>query len=282
MSRKIIEEKTKKQIAQPVPEPLLDAVARFLRVYEDWCVSDESLLTTEFEESLVELVRLFGTSDLPSGIRRIAAAVADLADQWDQYTNYVTLLKPDPTARFWRAIDHLRLSVEATATARRRALEPVAVLIEQKVSFAQIANHIYGDRSQGPFLKNGVVQEDLILKEAQTPGTVIPPDWTHPADVFAEQAALASTSAALKRLSKRFEKPPIAPESVEELLRGRVPVEQIAEMKHIGLDAVISESERLGIAVHYRENLSNLRAPQEPEISPEDAAAVEAWEPSEV
>jgi hypothetical protein len=70
-----------------------------------------------------------------------------------------------------------------------RRLESVGDLVRQNVSPNQIAKHIYGYLAEGretyvgPFLRNGQVAHDLIEKEAATPGSVISPEWVHPARV---------------------------------------------------------------------------------------------------
>lgn len=258
-------------------EPLLESVRELLAIHDEWCASDETLLTSDYETAVLSMVRTWAIGDLPASLRVIASAVADVAEEWDEFENYVTLLKPEPRDSFWGAINRLRDSLDKLGTVRQVTIESVSLLIEQRVPLSQIANHIYGYRGEGPFLKGGVVQEELILKEAKSPGSVIPKGWVHPEHVASAQEELESVSGSLRRLSSRFAKPAVAPESIEELLRQKVPAEQIADMKQLALEDVLTEAKRLGLEARHRENLAAMRAPSEPAITAEQESAMDAY-----
>jgi hypothetical protein len=256
---------------------LRESVKQFLRVHRDWCQSEEELLTVDYESAMAEMVNAFATGDIPGELRAVATAVARLSLEWDLFESYVTLISPRPRDSFWGAVENLAHAELDVATLLPPKLESVAELLRQKVSVRQIAEHIYGHNGEGPFLKNGIPQEDLILKEAAKPGSVIPEDWVHPEFLARLRADQLEFDRQMRVLNDKVERSYVAPESIEELLRQKVPGEQIAAMKQVSIQEVQEVADRLGLVVTHRENLATFRAPHEPPILPEQAAALDAY-----
>ena len=90
----------------------------------------------------------------------------------------------EPQDRFWTALRELMHERRVCGDLVLRRPESVATLRRQKVSDFQIAQHIYGRRGKGPFIDaDGRIRHDLIDQEEKEPGSVVPADWVHEAEI---------------------------------------------------------------------------------------------------
>lgn len=252
---------------------LLAAAENMHDAWRAWSENKEQeLLTEEFSIVIQETLATYRTGDVPERCRDLAIAMGQLDAEWIDYAGangtggYASQQRPMPRGSFWGAMEKVFKLLKTAQAPVDAFIEPVSLLIEQKVSHRQIAEHIYGYRGEGPFIINGAIRSDLILKEAAQPGSVVPEGWIHPekrARLNEQAAREARILAAYK--AKTHEEPP-AKESVQELLRQGVFPKQIALMKHIPVQEVYEEAKRLNISVTEKPNLQTLRAPQEPEL----------------
>lgn len=227
---------------------LLTAADKFIAAHNHWVDSvDTTLVTQAYEDALVECVEEFSSGDLPASCRTLAAAVGSLSDEWKAYEWYVSQSSPMPKDTFWAAVQSVIDERSGRIADQRKPIEPVRVLLKQKVTPRQIAI-IYSHDGVGPFMRNGIPQEHLVLQEKERPGSVIPEGWVHPAD----EARLAeSRKLEARRISRLESKGPAfkpCPESIAELLQQKVFPNQIAKMHGVSLDTVLAEAKRLDIA----------------------------------
>lgn len=262
-------------------QDILTAVDHLITVHNEWESDPKSppVPTLAFEEALVAAVQMCDSGDTPAQCREIVTQMNRLREEWNKYASGTMLLGARPIPAFWaafRAVVHAR-SGAIRHVARRP--EPVSVLLEQKVSYQQIAFHIYGDRGQGPFV-DAAGQPDIVLihKEAKEPGSVIKPDWVHPA----EQRRNASSGEALTRNVERLrtidsEGSRFVPDpaSIEQLLREGQYAPVIARVKGVTVEEVYAVAERMGIAAAEAPNLAATRAPQEPQLTDEQNRALQ-------
>jgi hypothetical protein len=139
----------------------------------------------------------------------------------------------------WRSI------VESLAVVKRKKPEPLKQLIAEKLSDRQIAL-AYGWKDE-----TGEPDIQKVREEKESPGKHLDLDtWVHPAEVKEKaeiEAKWASRPEHLagKKLTESQKKD--APESLDDLIRQRVPSAQIARMKNIELEAIQKRASELKI-----------------------------------
>jgi len=218
--------------------------------HKAWADGPESQLNREdgFYRAVVEVLEMFGDGDIPGPLRVIERSIAALGDQWQEYLDRVDQFgDPNalPNGKFWKLIEQLAGQREEAAPGKKFHIEPIADLIAQKVTHAQICK-IYGwvDRQGRPELWK--LQEEL-----KRPGTHVGPDFVPPHEqkrraAEARQRELArDLQAKINRKVKQANEP--ARESVETLGRQGVFIRQIAKMKKMRPDQVIAELTALGV-----------------------------------
>lgn len=209
------------------------------------------------------------SGDVPSDCRQLVGAMSALSVRWDDYRAGSWDGRQRPLPDFWRTFQGVMSARKGANKREYRRPEPVAELIRQKVGYEQIARFIYGDGQKGPFLQDGRIRVDLILKEAEKPGSVIPEDWIHPDEIRREAEELKALNGRLNALQSRDEKRTEDPATVEELLRQGAFPEQVARVKGVSLEEVRSIAAQCGIETNEMPNLSSLRSPYEPELTEE-------------
>jgi len=171
-----------------------------------------------------------------------------------------------PGPGFWAAMKEVVVARQAAEKPLLETLEPVGVLLQQGVTHAQIARHIYGRRGAGPFLQaDGDVDQSLIEREAREPGSVIPANWIPPWHVEAEGRRRQRLSDRLQLFSsmevpRRYDDPC----TVEEMLQQGAFVQQVERAKGVSRDEVLEAAQRIGVVAVDRPDYQ----PQIREISP--------------
>lgn len=254
---------------------MLEATDSFLRAHDEWVEApDTDLLTPEYEQALEDLLEGFADGDIPGRCRDLVAAVGTLAEEWEKFQGYVSQLRPHPRDSFWAAVEQVRQAREGAGEPQRKPLESVAQLVKQNVPLSQIAMYIYGYQPHegakhvGPFMRNGVPVQELIDQEVKEPGSVVPKDWVHPQEQARQRAEQERRTRCLRRLQEKVRSAPVAPESVEQLLREGVFANQIADMKQISVEEVYAEADRLGLKPADRPNLNTVRGKLDPPLNP--------------
>lgn len=169
---------------------LVEAVQQFQQVHYRWA-NDRSAPETppnSYWDSLTALIDLFDAGDIPHNCRQMADAVAELAQQLAIFDENEYVIPQDA---FYAAREALEATLAST-TAEKPYRESVKELARQDVPHEQIA------RIWGLTTADGRGRADLILKELESPGSVIGPDYVHPDD---REAAAAQATAAKERLS---------------------------------------------------------------------------------
>ena len=254
---------------------LLDSVEHFIRTHEEWADGNETELTDVYEEALKEMVAEFASGDMPGRLREVERAVETVGMEYTAFERYVTQSNKSPRKEFWDSIESLRGKLAGAVSPPPMILETIPQLVKQGVTPAQIAK-IYSHQGRGPFMVNGHPRPDLVSKEIDDPGSVLPPDFVHPEVSAKQEAEKEAEQRRAARVKERFAATVTGPESIEDLLRQGLTIKQICKVKGCEPTEVLAESERLGIAPAEPINLASQRAPHEPAISDSDARAMDA------
>lgn len=259
-------------------EAILAAVDTLIRVHDEWEADPKSPVvpTERFEKAVNLCVSICAAGEIPAECRQLVAAVAVLGREWQDYSTGRQDNEFRPLGSFWDAFRAVKGARKGSQKLEPRKVEPVAILIQQGVSPKQIAYFIYGDNGVGPFVgPRGEVLHDLIDKERLNPGSVIPKDWVHPAELAAMQAQEADLETQLQNFTQEIEVDGTDPASIEDMLREGAFINQICRAKGVTREEVIHVANHLQIQARDPENLTTLRAPHEPKITPEQDAALQ-------
>lgn len=164
-----------------------------------------------------------------------------------------------PTADHWKAWEALEDYAVAQKQRPVPPVESIKDLYDQKVPERQICG-IYGF-----LLPNGSPDFAKIRQERDAPGTHVKPGFLTPTQlqIMARQSQLVSDIRGdrLKRNAKLRAATLEAPESIEELVRGGVSLDQICKMKRVSAAAVKAECESLGVPVPAEDYSGTLLQP---------------------
>lgn len=267
---------------------ILAAVDNLKRVHDAWESDDQSPLqpTAELERVINATIRTCESGDVPFDCRELIRAVDLMGAEWRKYEAGQRTPDYRPVPAFWEALRGVWRARAGSSRPKVRRPEPVKVLIDQKVSYQQIAQRIYGwfnpatEQFEGPLLdERGNPDIDLIHKEAEQAGSVVPKDWVHPSERERVEQEAAAVEASLEPSVRHESKPTEDPATVEELLREGAFPEQIARVKGLSINQVLSIAEQHGIEPAKMPNLAAMRAPHEPELTKEqDASLQPGWQ----
>ncbi len=242
-------------------DEMLTAVREFLNEHDIWANDTRApeQPSVAFENALRNAVTIVLNGDIPARCQELWVQIGRLAEEWNQYAQDARDRKGRPLPRFWAAFTSMRDAFEKSLRSAPKRMEPVSALLAQRVSYEQIAFHIYGYRGKGPFV-TVAGQPDIakIHQEAEKPGSVVDPEWIHPLqmqmasdEIVRSEHTLANVRTAAGDETKRQN---IDPASIEQLLReGQFP-DVIAKVKAVSLSQVLAEAGRLGITPNERPN----------------------------
>lgn len=269
---------------------ILQAIDTFIKVHDDWEVDMKAPPQPHerFEKALKLAVEVCEKGDTPQDCRRLVSAMAKLGLEWLRYENghFVSDAAGDvrPAKSFWDAVRQLKIERKGSAPFQPKKRESIALLMDiQKVSPEQIARFIYADpeweNGYGPFLDHrGAVDYEALERERKEPGSVLGKDYVH----YDDRKRLADDEETLRtRLAALAEEGELlagntSTEDPEQMLRDGAYLNQVATCCNMTMEEVIALAEKLGIHAESTPNLAAQRAPQEPEINPHAAAAMDA------
>lgn len=270
---------------------------------------------------LLSAAMAFNEPDLPIELRALWNALAALVPK---HRDLVLGESNAATPKGWPKMSYAVLvdSIRHCLTIKRKVrvpLKPVASLLADYGDDSRKYNYIAKEYArtnretgqlEGPFLKDGSVQAQLIEQEAAKPGSVVPGGW-HPDDGRVEDVlpliqVCQNAVAALRRYGDSMRTEQVAeyrdPESIEGLLRQMQFPATIARVKGVSEEEVRAVASRLGIRptessdpfrpadIHsasdacYRDNMLNPVESPSPSLSPipetpaADALPVDAGE----
>lgn len=248
---------------------ILRSVDHMLSVHDAWESDPKApdVPSEALEQAILAAIETCTHGGIPAQCRHLCTtAIPRLAFEWEEYADGRSR-RPDgtPVARFWAAF---KAVIDARKGAQRfvyKRPEPVHELLRQGVSFEQIGRHMYGYRGEGPFLRDDMVIIELILQEAKEPGSVVPPDWIHGAELERkrqwEQAVDERLAAASARENDQTETAVDRMPIKDFLLQGADP-QVIANVKGVPVDDVYKVAQKL-----QEQGLWPPRQPGEPEAS---------------
>lgn len=238
---------------------ILTSVDRLIAIQDAWENDPNApdLPTREFELALLATVDTCENGDVPASCRDLCQAMSRLRFEWNEYEDGTSRPDGTPVARFWsafRAVIEARRGAEPFVPKRP---EPVGELLRQNVSYQQIGEHIYGYHGQGPFIReDGLVDVGLIFKERDQPGSVVPKDWVHPAELERKAKWERETMTRIVAVNAREENEPtkkLDPAPIEDLLRQGQSVEVTARVKGVSEAEVLAVAKKFNIPVHGKE-----------------------------
>lgn len=264
-------------------DDILTAVDNLITVHDEWEADLQAPIvpTERFEYAIEDAIRVCNAGDTPEVCRELVDVVSRLSLEWEEYK--AGNMTPDhrPVGSFWGAFRAMNLAREGATPFVPKRPEPVRLLLEQKVSRRQIALHIYGDGKTGPLVnESGQPDDAKIDEEAATPGSVVPDNWVHPQQLELMQRHQRELTTRLQSIASREnEGDGIDPATIEELLREGAYPAQVARAKRVDIQEVLIVMHRLvaaGVKVNGTlPNLAAMRSPQEPDLTPEQDAALQ-------
>lgn len=205
---------TANSIATDRQKQILDAAERLIALYDDWSNDPHSPPYIEegtlLDDAIRVLVDICETGDIPARCRELVTESLRLGIEYEKYLNgsFATHTR-EPLPSFYAAYKAFLLAREGAANPRRRKVESVRLLRDQKVGDSQIAM-IYGAQQHpsgkwvGPFFDSrGNFDSSLIQREFDQPGSVIGSDFVHPMDEIDDQQRQRSISQRMNRLDAK-------------------------------------------------------------------------------
>lgn len=257
--------------------PICQAVDQLQELYQKWVDDPDPRFAKTFPQELMEkfetTVEFIAEQDCPAQCRGVASAAEKFDGELQLFIDGNCSPDGEPRNSFDRALRDLFYSREQSDRLVPKMPESVAELRRQGVSDHQIAHAIYGYQGEGPFLRNGVILKELIDREAAQQWSVVGRDWI---------PGYEAVRIAQEHKTQRYQNQPAAPqhvekpETVEGLLRDGQFVDVIARLCKVEQSQVLAVAEALKIEPNFRPNLGAERAPQEPQITKEQAASVES------
>jgi hypothetical protein len=253
-----------------VTEDLVSAVKVLDQLWTRWEDSGVDQMP-EYLRDAINVVCTITCSDFPTDKRLISLFLAcvKLAEEWQTVLEDTEDRPPKKT--FFTAVENVLSHLEAINVSEEAPIRSVASLLKEYGNAPQRWNWIARDFGQynadtdewsGPFYgRNGIIRQDLIEKEAEKPGSVLPADF-QTLDQSAKNAR--AKSEALRRLAQLqtglFRGDDLSireTASVLDMLQeGQFP-DVIARVKGIPLSKVIAEADLHGIPVASRDDVLN-------------------------
>ena len=260
---------------------VLEAVDIMIATHDAWEADENGpdVPTEAFELALDDMIAACASGDVPGEMRELIGAVGRLGVEWESYKQGNRDRSHRPTAAFWNAFRAVLGGRAHSQKITPRRPPPVKELIDQGVTLQQIAFAIYGSKREGgPFVgEEGDILYDEVYKEAAEPGSVISKDWCHPSEIERVREHNEGIENRIQAVAEREKEdiPDTPAYSIEELLTAGVFPEQIAKIMRCEVKEVLEAAQSAGIQVTNLPNLSSMRSPYEPQLSPEDDAALQ-------
>lgn len=249
-------------------EEILGAVSTMIAEHNAWADNPDApeVPTQRMEYAIDAAILECEHGDIPGDCRQLITAMEVLSAEWSQYKSGKWDHRNRPMPTFWDAFRDVMSARQGATVSVFRSIEPVSELIRQKVSHQQIATIYGGDK--GPFMVDGVLRVDLILSEAEKPGSVVPEGWTHPdeEESKARQAEnLRGKLAVLQSRDSRSVDDQPEEATIEQMIREGANVDQIAAVKGVSKEEVRDVAKQCGLQALEREILTgNVRSPYDP------------------
>lgn len=267
-------------------EQIIAAIDAFKKVHDAWEADRNAPPQPSelFERALNLCVRLCQYGDIPSDCRSIVAAVARMGLAWIKYQQGNMKSDGTPFQSFWDTVRGVFIARAGANIVPMRRPESVRALRKQNVPDPQIATQIYGDpewpNGKGPFLtERGAVDEAALDAEerANAEGrSTLPDDWVQYIDRDRFRREEQDLADQLAMLTNAVYVAPPRVEDMDGLIREGQYVDVIARECRASVDDVVARCGQLGVEPQHRPNLQAERAPQEPDINPHAAAAMDA------
>jgi len=260
---------------------LKQVVDELIASWNEWLESEDRGIPAESDlwKLVEDTLDLFATGMIPGECRRLQDLVDALTDPWLTYVDRVERfdIEDPPDKAFGIAMRDLEQYRTASRQPPPGPLPSIRdLLYRQKVSEKQVCEmygepFYYCELDSGGNLLSSEYHRERLQEELQHPGRHTGPGtgWMHPEARRRLKLAKKSTDAESRLMQRLISKQrKVAPESIEELIRGGVTMRQLCEMKGVTPDQVKAYCQHNGLAVpaaNY-EPIEHAHAPQEPEL----------------
>ena len=203
-----------------------------------------------FWQSVEDMLAGFAVGDIPGDCRELAKAVDDLDPLWRNFTEAASRQGDDsvaPTNRVWRAMDEVARRRKKAVGPKTRKIESIKMLMEQGVGDHQIAE-IYGWLTDdgAPDLEKVFDAKENPEKYEADRTQVVQSQQDRAMQQMEEK--LSAMREAEQRKAEAQMAPPV-PETLEQLIKQGVSMEQICEMKGVTQDDVRATCSSFGLPI---------------------------------
>jgi hypothetical protein len=228
---------------------LRTSVSHAVQSYIAWLEDqDVRYVTTELEESIDMLIEVFKTGDMPFDYREIWGTVTEIETAWNKWRDdHDRNDGAVPGELFMKKMNELMSRSEKVKHKAIKQIEPIPVLLEQKVTIPQIARmynwYLDPDTKTQPDMQK-------VYEELEKPGTHTGENYEDPVAQRQREKMEAIHRKANELMQKsvsKGKKQTIAPESIEDLIRDNVPAQQICLMKDISTEELEAYCEENGL-----------------------------------
>lgn len=234
-------------------QELMTVTQRAIDCWVDWQQGDPAAIVVPeaLRQAWVDLVSVWGDGSIPADCRELAR----LVERFDKECLTPWLTEMDTTGQqailpgneFWRTLEEISRLLTAVESPGLKPLEPIADLVAQGVTHAQIAR-IYGFTDA-----RGNFSEQMVREELAKPGTHLGDGWVDPRmrrQIDRRNARMAAVDRAFQAASQKVERRNAQPrESLADLIDQQVPLEQIARIFRVSEEEIVQRCEEQGLAL---------------------------------
>ncbi len=230
---------------------VLAATEAAIDAWVDWQEHDRDALIVpeELRQAWSDMVVIWATGSIPADCRELARAVeafdAQYLAPWLAQMESSGQQAIMPPNAFWAALEGIARGLAEVTAPAQKPLEPIADLVAQGVSHAQIAK-IYGFRDG-----RGNWSEQMVREELAKPGTHTGAGWVDPRQqrkagrlAAREEAVKRARQAIARKIARREATPP---ESLADLIEQGVSLVQIARIFRTTEAAVLEQCRAEGL-----------------------------------
>lgn len=258
-------------------DELVAATKNFIEAHDRWA-DPQSNRPDDPDESYWEaydyMVDTWDTGDIPSACRELHELVTKLMERNAEFNEVASDSNQDPGPRFFGAVHAIRNHLTAKEKRPIKFTEPLKDIMALPGMSTMQAAKMYGfiDRHGNPM-------PHLVTRELETPGSVTKTpgavdgrDWFDPLNPpeVAEDSDDDTDDKPIRRPARDKPKAvdkPKCPESLDDLRRQKVPLEQVVRMTGLTAEHIKAEWEKLAKESEKAERASKMKELQAAETS---------------
>lgn len=256
-------------------DELMEATKNFIEAHDRWA-DPQSNRPDDPDQSYWEaydyMVDTWDTGDIPSVCRELHELVLKLMERNAEFNDQASDTNQDPGPRFFAAVHAIRNHLTAKEKRPLKFTEPLKDIMALPGMSLMQAAKMYGfiDRHGNPMTH-------LVTKELETPGSVTKTpgavdgrDWfdpLNPPEVAEADGEDDKPLSKIMHLKKKAAEKPKCPESLDDLRRQKVPLEQVVRMTGLTAEHIKAEWDKLAKEAEKAERASKMKELQAAETS---------------